>query len=67
MDNLLKKFRKLDEIMESIWDDPDLSKVLAEDDERQKDLDSFQDFRRRVYLMRGSARLQLTPEEEARA
>lgn len=67
MKDFIRKLRKLDAVMESIWDDPKLSSVVAHGTEGTKDLEAFQDLRRRVQQMRASARIQLTPEEKAGA
>ena len=67
MNDLLRKLREVDKWVEATVEDPNFPKVLADAEDGERDMELFAEFKRTVYQMRASARLQLTSEEEASA
>lgn len=67
MKDFLRKLRELDKWMEAVWEDPNFVKVLAEDEEGERDRKAFQEMSGRIYQMRASAKMQDMEMERAKA
>lgn len=67
MNDLIRKLRECDNWLEAIVEDPNFHKVLACGDDSEKDIETFREFKRTVYLMRASARMQQMEDKKAEA